>query len=376
MRRQSGGGMGMTAASREPEGEVIAGDDTRATFLDDGRRLLRAAAELSSPDRSVLTAYVDLSDGWDRAESVLDSRAAQVGRTLSKDEREALEVSVELVRERLAGYRAEGWRRPGLVVFVSLSHGSLVSLGLPRAPRPLVAVDDEAMVWQLALMLDGYEPVGVIVVDGSQARVLVAAGEISEEHPASRPQVRHLTKVGGWSQMRYQRRRDQDIRRAADELVVKAVEAFEEAGVGRVVPAGRDELMTAVEQRLPQRWSERVVGRIDWDLDAERRELLGEAHRAAERAERDQEQAALAGLVGELRRGGLAVSGVEDTRRALAWGAVKTLFLGPSCAVDVREELTSDAVTTSAQVEAIVEDGTPLDEAEGVAALLRFPVEY
>ena len=46
------------------------GDDTRVTFLEDGRRVLRAAAELSSPDRSVLTAYLDLSGGWERAESV------------------------------------------------------------------------------------------------------------------------------------------------------------------------------------------------------------------------------------------------------------------------------------------------------------------
>ncbi len=352
------------------------GDDTRATFVEDGRRLLRAAAELSSPDRTVLTAYLDLSDGWERAASVLDTRTEQIRRTLSKDEREALDVSVELVRERLDRYRAEGWSRPGLAVFASLSDGSLISLGLPDAPRPLVAVDDEAMVWQLALMLDEYEPVGVIVVDGSGAQVLVAAGAISEEHPASRPKVRHLAKVGGWSQMRYQRRRDQDIRRAADELVDKAVEAFEEAGVGRVVLAGRDELMTAVEHRLPQHWRERVIGRIDWDLDAERRVLLGEAYRAAERAEREQENAALAELVGELRRGGLAVSGVEETRKALEWGAVETLFLGPSCSAEAREELTSAAVTTSAAVEAIVVDGTPLDEAEGVAALLRFPVAY
>ena len=352
------------------------GDDTRVTFLEDGRRVLRAAAELSSPDRSVLTAYLDLSGGWERAESVLDSRAAHLGRTLSRDEREALDVTVELVRERLAGYRVEGWRRPGLVVFASLSDGSLISLGLPDAPRQMVAVDDEAMVWQLALMLDEYEPVGVIVVDGSRARVLVAAGEISEEHATSRPQVRHLAKVGGWSQMRYQRRRDQDIRRAAHELVEKAVEAFEEAGVGRVVLAGRDELMTAVDSRLPHHWRERVVGRIDWDLDAEERQLLGEAQRAAERAEREEETAALAELVGELRRGGLAVAGIRDTRRALAWGAVETLFLGPSCAAESREELASAAVTTSAEVEAIVEHGTPLDETEGVAALLRFPVGY
>jgi len=345
-------------------------------FLDHGTRLLRSAAELEGDGRTVLSLYLDLADGWEPAWAWARRRLDGIAAGLTVDEREALEVSVELIEERSGDLTAVDDTPPGLVAFVSLDDGKLVSLALPVAPRPLAAVDEEAVVWQLALQLDEYEPVGVIAVDGSEARVLVAAGRIVEEHDTTDPDVRHLTKAGGWSQMRYQRRRDEDIRRAADEVVDSAAEVFSEAGVERVLLAGREEMRLAVEERLPREWRERIVDRIDWDLDADLDDLLEEAADASRQAERAEEERLVGRLRAELRRGGLAVAGIDDTRRALEWGAVETLFVGPTSDGPIREELVAAAITTSAAVEAVPLEGTLLDRSEGVAALLRFPVEY
>jgi stalled ribosome rescue protein Dom34 len=175
--------------------------------------------------------------------------------------------------------------------------------------------------------------------------------------------------------MRYQRRREGDIRRAADELADKAVAAFEDEGVRRVVLAGREEMMVAVEERLPKRWRDRIVDRVDWDLQGSPAALAERARDVSQKAERQQERLALDRLRAELRRGGLATSGVEHTARALRWGAVDVLLVGPTCTPDTREELVSAAVTTSAAVEAVPGQGSILDGLEGVAALLRFPVD-
>jgi peptide chain release factor subunit 1 len=354
---------------------VIMSTERRSRFIDQGRQALRAAAELEGEGRSVLTVYLDLSD-WDEATTFPGKQARRIASALSESEREALEVSLELVQERLGTYRAEGGSARGIALFVSLEDGKLVSLELPQAPRPELVVDEEAMVWQLALLLDEYEPVGVIVVDGSEARVLVMAGRIVDEHRSMSPDVRHLAKVGGWSQMRYQRRRRGDIRRAAGELAEKAVAAFEREGVQRVVLAGREEMMVAVVDRLPKRWRDRVVDRVDWDLRGDPAVLAEKAQNASQAAERRQERQALDRLRAELRRGGLAASGVESTANALNWGAVDVLLVGPTCTPDAREELVSAAVTTSAAVEVVPGEGTILDGLDGVAALLRFPVDY
>jgi stalled ribosome rescue protein Dom34 len=74
-----------------------------------------------------------------------------------------------------------------------------------------------------------------------------------------------------------------------------------------------------------------------------------------------------------VRGGGLAVSGLKQTRQALENGQVDTLVLATNTglAEEERNELIQLAATTSAGVE-VVEGHETLDELGGVGALLRY----
>jgi peptide chain release factor subunit 1 len=337
--------------------------------------VIRRLAELSQNERSILSVYLDLGEGWKAAESFAADRAKRLRGALDADEEEHLDVALELLREELAKLEAEGLDAPGLAMFISLEEGLQLSVELPAAPQPQLAIDREAMVFPLALQHDEYETVGLILVDASGARIMIAAGEVSEELDSLRARIRHLSKVGGWSQMRYQRRRQKQVEAVAKEVAEAARSAFAEHGIDRVIVAGRQRMMTALEKALPRSLADKVIGRIAWDLDAEDDALLEELRPLFEEAERQQEEELLDRLRGELRRGGLAVVGADATRKALEWGAVDVLLIGPECEGEVQEGSLKKASTTGADIEFVPAGDELLARHEGVGALLRFPVD-
>jgi peptide chain release factor subunit 1 len=339
------------------------------------KKIIRKLADLEQESRGILSVYLDLSGRWEAAESFLSSSASRLERTLEGEEAEYLEVAMDLIGEEIGRLKGRAMSAPGLAMFVSPDHGVLRSVELPSPPANLLTLDREAAIFQLALQLDEFEPVGVIVVDASGARVLVAAGEVSQDLGSYRANIHHLCKVGGWSQMRYQRRRDKQVKAAAIEVVKMAQQVFEEQGVARVFIAGRERMMTAVEDEMPQAFRDRVVGRLAWDLKAGDDRLIEEARPIFEEAERAQEGELLERFRGEIKRGGLAAAGPDEVRTALEWGAVDVLLLGPECGAEEREELASMATTTSAHVEIVPQGGPLLSKHGGAGAILRFPVQ-
>lgn len=335
---------------------------------------LRQLADLEQDERSILSLFLDLTDGWEGAESRLAESADRVRSALDGSEEDALDVALELADEEISRRKAENEEAHGLAVFVSPDEGVQHSIRLPTAPRPLLTFDEEATIYPLALQLDEYEPVGVIVADASGARILVVAGSVRRELDSVRASIRHLSKVGGWSQMRYQRRRGEQVKRAAGEIVDAARQAFDDEGVGRILLAGRGRMITALREAMPQSMAEKVIGTLAWDLDAGDDELLAEARPVLEAAERAEERELLEKFRSELRRGGLAAAGPEEVRKALEWGAVDVLLMAPDCCGDDTEELATLATTTSAEVEIVPEPGRVLAANGGVGALLRFPV--
>ncbi len=340
--------------------------------------LMRELARLAESERTVLSVYLDLSRGWDGAEAFIKRESSRVERLVSGEEREYLEASVSFLADFLKEKKTHGFTGPGLAFFADLGADGAPSyvrgVELPAPPKPLLAVDSGAVLFPLAVQLDEYEPVGVILLDASGARILVTAGETAEAEDSLREKIHHRSKVGGWSQMRYQRRRENQVKHLAKELADRAEEIFREEGVGRVVLAGHARMLTALKEALPRSLAEKVIGEIPWNLKEGDSELLDKMEPLVEAVERKQEKSYLEHLTAELRRGGLAVAGPEDTRIALTMGAADVLLVGDTLAADVRERLTDLAESTDAHVEYVPGRGGILDGLGAVGALLRFRV--
>lgn len=335
--------------------------------------LLRDLARLSQTDRTVLSAYLSLAQGWDGMKEFLKKEHKRLLPILNTGEKDHFETSLSFLQDFIKEKKSGGFHGPGLAFFADLGADYMQGVELTVAPQPFIAVDNEAIIHPLALELDEYEPIGIIMIDASCTRILTAAGQVMDDMDALCTKIHHLSKVGGWSQMRYQRRRQKQVQHFAREVLERATEVFDKAGVKRVVIAGRDRMITALEAELPKNWHNRVIATVRWDLAGNDRSFLEKIRPILEKAERDQEKTLLEQLVGELRRNNLAVAGVDDTLRALRQAQADTVFVSRGLDTDTCENLVSLAESTGASVEFVPKSGV-IDTLGGAGALLRFKI--
>jgi peptide chain release factor subunit 1 len=334
--------------------------------------LLRELAQLADSERNILSVYLTLEQGWEKAERFVTLESKRLLPLLEPQEKEYLETSVSLLHEYVKDKKQSGFKGLGIAFFVDLGADYMKGVDLTMPPEPLLAVDNEAIIHPLALQYDEYEPIGVIMIDAHCARVLVVAGRSIDDMDRYCKKIHHLSKVGGWSQMRYQRRRLKQIKHFAKDVVEKASAIFSEIRVRRILVAGRDRMITALENELGQNWKDKVVTKIRWDLDAADMDFLKKIRPILERAERDEEKELLQKLVTEVRRGGLGIAGVAETREALKMGQVDTLIISKSLSFKESEALTSLAKSTGADVEFVPKENRVLASLGGVGALLRY----
>jgi peptide subunit release factor 1 (eRF1) len=336
------------------------------------KQVLQELVQLSDLDRTFLSAYLNLSKGWDKAKLFVEKESVRLLPLLDAREKRSFETSLSALYGYLKSKRGEKFSGPGLAFFADLEGAITREVELFMPPEALLAVDEEFVIQPLALQLDEYEPVGIIMIDANCTKILVAAGQVLETKDAFCEKIHQLSKPGGWSQMRFQRRHRNEMKQLAKDAVKAAQVAFDEVGVRRIVVAGRDRMVNALEAELPKAWENRIAGRVRWDLDAPGDELLKKIRPILEEAEREQERNLLEKLVAEIRRGGLGIAGAEETRGALRRGQVDTLVLSDGLDSETSEELVSLANSTGAQVEFIPHDKEDLSWFGNVGALLRF----
>ncbi len=336
--------------------------------------VLRDLAGLAETDRSILSAYLDIRGGWHATKAFVEGESQRLRPLLSEEEKDDLETSVSFMWDYLNEKKAGRFSDPGIAFFADLGRDYARGVELYASPEPLLAIDQEAIIYPLALQLDEYEPIGVIMVDASCMRILVAAGEVIESKDSLCERIHHLSKVGGWSQMRYQRRRAEEVKHFTEEVLEEAKGVFDPAGVRRIVVAGRDRMITALERELPKEWKDRIVATIRWDLDTPDKDFLEKVRPYLEKTEREQEADVLSILIGGLRRGGLAAAGLEPTTRALDMGQVDTLLVSTGLAADAAENLIHRAEATGAHVEFVPQGNGVFEQLGGVGALLRYRI--
>jgi peptide subunit release factor 1 (eRF1) len=338
-------------------------------------KILRELASLAETERSVFSAYLDIRSGWAAAKGFVERESQRLRPLLGKDEEGYFDICLSLMWDYLNEKKASDFRDPGIAFFADFGTDYSRGIELYASPEPLIAVDQEAVIYPLALQLDEYEPIGVIMIDASCMRILIAAGEVIETEDSLCERIHHLSKVGGWSQMRYQRRRANEIKHFSKEVLEEAKGVFDAAGVRRIVMAGREKMIAAVEQELPQEWRERIIATIKWDLDSPDKDFLAKSRPYLEIAERQQEADLLSLFIGELRRSGLAVAGLEPTKSALETGRADTLLVSTGLDTAVAEALIHRAEATGTHVEFLPEGNEVLEQLGGLGAILRYKMK-
>jgi peptide chain release factor subunit 1 len=374
------------------------------------RSKLRELANLRPEGAKVLSLYLNLdptefADPKARStemHSLLDEadRRLRNGHNLSHDEKVHLRDDVERVREFFSGpdFSAKGAR--GLALFVSGPADLFEVIKLPRPVDTGVAINDSPFLEPLTdIAFSGSW--ATLLVNRKMARILRGSREHLEEIDRISDDVHGWHDQGGWSQARYQRGIEKETHDHVKHAVEVLFRRFQRAPFDKLLIGCPGEMCGDVEKRLHPYLQERIVGRIDVDVEnTSPDQVLEAAAEKMEEEDRKHEREVLERLTEGLATGGRAAAGLDDVLDALNQRKVEVLLFeqglrcpgvvcpqcgwtgaeGSTCAADgaaledrddVIEDAVQLAITQSAEVIPVryYED---LDGNGSIAALLRF----
>ena len=204
------------------------------------------------------------------------------------------------------------------------------------------------------------------------ARIFTGTPEQLDESDRIEDNVHSQHRQGGWSQARYQRSVEEDVRDHLAHTAAVVFDLFKREGFQQLLIGAPDETVGDLERHLHPYLKERLAGHVRLSVeDSSPEEVRAEAARGIEEHERRRERDLLDRLEHGLGAGGRAAAGADDVLGCLEQGRVDTLLLADDFrASGVAERATEKALESSAEV--VVIRHHDLGPHDGIAALLRY----
>src|ERR671937_779404 len=374
------------------------------------RSKLRELADIRPDGAKVLSLYLNLDPTQfasaqarsTEMSSLLDEadRRLRNGNSLTHDEKVHLREDLERVRQYFSSPSFSAKGAQALAIFCSGPADLFEVIKLPRPVDTGVAINDAPFIEPLTdIAFAGSW--AVFLVSRRMARILRGSREGLEEVTRIVDDVHGWHDQGGWSQARYQR----GIQKEADDHVKHAAEVlfrrFRRTPFDKLLIGCPEEQCGEVEKRLHPYLRERIVGRIDVDVEnTTPDQVLEAAGVLMEKEDTRREREALDRLEAGVGTGGRGAAGLDEVLGMLNERRVEILLIeqgltapgvvcpndgwvgshGTTCPVDgtpleQRDDIIEDAVqlaiTQSAEVIA-VRYHDDLDGRGSIAALLRF----
>jgi peptide subunit release factor 1 (eRF1) len=297
----------------------------------------------------------------------------------------------------------------GLAAVVDAYDGFFWGEEIDFPVRNQIRWSKEVFVQPLAVAIDEYERVGIVLLDRAKLRLLTMfLGEMEEhiQEEFDHRKVRH-TKTVGMDHLgaadHAQRKADEQIRLNLRHIAKDMDAMLEQHGVRRIVLAGSPEITSELKSVLPKRLASQIIGTVDIATSASIEEIRNAAAPIAEKFERDNEDVLVRNLVTSAAKSRRVVIGLGHTLHAVnqrrVWqlvyadGFCSPGFECPHCAAlfstnntacsfcnstvdpveDVVERAVDRAIRKGASIEVIrgEESQSSLINAGGIGAFLR-----
>jgi peptide chain release factor subunit 1 len=289
----------------------------------------------------------------------------------------------------------------GVAVFCCSSTGLFETFKLSTPVEPDVRIGTEAFLEPLTAALP-HQTWCVFLVNRRFDRTLRGTPDRLIEIRRGEDDVHGKHDQGGWSQARFQRSVEKEVQDHVQNACDRLFESFRYVPFDKLLLGCPSELRGEVEQKLHPYLKERLVDRIDAEIEHENPdEVLERVRPAMEADERRGEASLIEKLSEQLGRNDRACNGVGSVLNALNEKRVDTLLIDPqfhtdgvvcadcgflatqgkSCPVDgkklahrddIVEEAIHSAVLQSANVREIHYHETDHALGAPMAALLRF----
>ncbi|MBB77160.1 MAG: hypothetical protein CMJ75_21860 [Planctomycetaceae bacterium] len=302
---------------------------TKVTVLESTPDEMLELTKVQSDDRCILTLYFPGDrDALEKAKCKLSELPnALLGQEgLTEDEQQHLDQSGQLWKtavEETPLASAVGW-----VAVVSWVTEEVWLMKLPAAVEPAAYLDNSPYLLPAGRLLDDLESYAVVYADHTRATIYLAAlGRIQEEGRL-RGDIKNHVRKGGWSQQRYERRRDKEIHHYCVDIITKLRELMKSESIRRIALAGDRQLLRELENRMHVEMQKQVVCRMPMEGEKDPRDVFSETLAAAAAEEQREEAWLHNAIVNEHARGGKAVIGPQDTLAALHERRVRWLIVG------------------------------------------------
>ena len=290
-------------------------------------------AALDPQDAPVLSLYLDTGpDDTGRRTFDLFIRKQLPDRlstyAAGSDERSSFEADTARIEQFLADELEPSTR--GVAIIACHAAGLFEALQLDVRLENLLVVSDRPHLYPLARVQDQYPRYAAVLADTNQARIFVFSTGRQENEVEVQGQKTKQVKVGGWSQARYQRHVENFHLQHVKEVVDVLDRVVRDEQIAHVVLAGDEVVIPLIREQLPKHLEERIVDVVRLDQRTPAHEVLARTLEVLQEKDAETDEQVVEELVGEYRRGGLAIVGAEATLAALKQGQVDTLVLAAS----------------------------------------------
>ncbi len=291
---------------------------------------LRKLAEITAPERAFLSVYL----AGRRSVAELEKRFQKLRRVLKgggaeDDEREHFDENVKAVRKYLAAHRngrPDPLKSGSLCIFSCWVLDFFQAIPLTTPVDDLVWIDSSPYIRPLAELQDEYENVAVVVADNEKARIFLVSSAVAGSEEVVKGNVKNHVRKGGWSQQRYERRRDKQLLLYAREIVDALSGLDREEEFRRILLVGGKEILRIVHENLPQALRNKVaekamdLGKGEGAVNKDIMDLFFEQERQSERDLWEK-------IRDEYLRGGLGAVGLDEVLSAAKAGRVEKMIV-------------------------------------------------
>ncbi len=285
---------------------------------------LRKLTELTSPDRCFLSLYLKGPKSWEKIEASIMKVSRAMGREdAEKDERKHLLENLDIVRKY---FHQNPLKKGSICIFVCWLLDYLKIIPLTADVNDLVWIDSSPYVRPLAELQEEYENVAVVVADNKSARIFMVSSAVAGDEKIVRGNVKNHVRKGGWSQQRYERRRDKQLFEYAGEITERLQLLKREEQFKHILLVGGKEILLEIYDSLPPALQKLTaikrshLGKGSASINEDIWELFGEIQRESEKELWEK-------IRREFLRGGLGVVGLKDVHIAVRERKVQKLIV-------------------------------------------------
>lgn len=291
----------------------------------------------------------------------------------------------------------------GIAIFACWGAGEFFEVAQLDAPieNNRLFVFDQPHLYPLARLMDQYPRYAVLVANTNSARVFVFGRGAKLNSEEVKNKKTNRTKVGGWSQMRYQRHIANYHLHHAKEVIEVLQRIVQDDKAEHVILAGDEVIIPLLREQMPPQLAEKVIDVVSLDINAPEHEIFQTSMESLREYDSQSDAEKVSRLLEEYRGNGLAVVGAPDTLAALSNGQADELLISAApgeikydegrlkevlsaynagegdAGIEISEpRLVADELVKRAQASAatvtFIEDAGVLGEVGGVGATLRY----